>query len=52
MPVLLVPGDYPQPSNGEALKPGYSEGGVRDTTLGELLPDSFGPEDLEKPRNK
>ncbi|KAG6891129.1 hypothetical protein C0992_010424 [Termitomyces sp. T32_za158] len=50
MPVLLVPGDYPQPSTGEAPKPGYSEGGVRDTTLGELLPDSFGPEDLERPR--
>ncbi|KAG5353580.1 Cytidine deaminase [Termitomyces sp. T112] len=53
MPVLLVPGDYPQPLNkGEVLKPGYSEGGVRDTTLGELLPDSFGPEDLKLPRTK
>lgn len=47
MPVLLVPGDYPQA--GEP-KPGYSEGGVRETTLGELLPDSFGPEQLELPR--
>ncbi|KAG6872851.1 hypothetical protein C0995_006015 [Termitomyces sp. Mi166 len=53
MPVLLVPGDYPQPpKEGEVLKPGYSEGGVHDTTLGELLPYSFGPEDLELPRTK
>lgn len=49
MPILLVPGDYPQAGNPE---PGYSEGGVRDTTLGELLPMSFGPEDLELPRRK
>ncbi|KAF9445857.1 cytidine deaminase [Macrolepiota fuliginosa MF-IS2] len=47
MPILLVPGDYPQP---EEPKPGYSEGGVRETTMGELLPDSFGPEHLELPR--
>jgi cytidine deaminase len=46
MPILLVPGDYPQP--GEP-KPDHSEGGVRDTTLGELLPISFGPEDLNPP---
>ncbi|EKM81510.1 hypothetical protein AGABI1DRAFT_69771 [Agaricus bisporus var. burnettii JB137-S8] len=49
MPILLVPGDYPQAGK---LEPGYSEGGVRDTTLGELLPMSFGPEDLELPRRK
>ncbi|KAJ3565973.1 hypothetical protein NP233_g7299 [Leucocoprinus birnbaumii] len=49
MPILLVPGDYPQ--TGEP-KPGsrVSEGGVIETTLGELLPMSFGPEELELPR--
>ncbi|KAG6907499.1 hypothetical protein DXG01_008695 [Tephrocybe rancida] len=52
MPILLVPSDYPQPlKEGEELKSGFSEGGVRDTTLGELLPDSFGPEHLELPRS-
>lgn len=48
MPILLVPADYPQP--GEP-KSGFTEGGVRETTLGELLPDSFGPEHLELPRS-
>ncbi|KAG5643930.1 hypothetical protein DXG03_009338 [Asterophora parasitica] len=51
MPVLLVPADYPQVlKEGEEQKPGFGEGGVRETTLGELLPDSFGPEHLELPR--
>jgi cytidine deaminase len=53
MPVLLVPGDYPQkrPQKQDPGKPGkITEGGVRETTLGALLPDSFGPEDLELPR--
>ncbi|KIM39565.1 hypothetical protein M413DRAFT_447047 [Hebeloma cylindrosporum] len=51
MPILLVPGDYPQKLEpGEAPKPGYTEGGVKETTLGVLLPDSFGPEHLELPR--
>lgn len=52
MPILLVPGDYPKPAadDKDAGKPGMSEGGVRETTLGELLPDSFGPEHLELPR--
>jgi len=51
MPILLVPGDYPQPGvPGEEKSPGYGEGGVKETTLGELLPDSFGPEHLELPR--
>jgi len=49
MPIFLVPGDYPQPPLEES-KPGYIEGGVRETTLEELLPDSFGPEHLELPR--
>ncbi|KAF8885091.1 cytidine deaminase-like protein [Gymnopilus junonius] len=40
MPILLIPGDYPQ-----KLEPkvGYTEGGVKETTLGALLPESFGP---------
>ncbi|KDR80984.1 hypothetical protein GALMADRAFT_241581 [Galerina marginata CBS 339.88] len=51
MPILLVPGDYPQKLEvGQEQKPGYTEGGVKETTLGDLLPDSFGPEHLELPR--
>ncbi|KAJ7579291.1 cytidine deaminase-like protein [Mycena floridula] len=51
MPVFLVPGDYPQsPEDIETGKPGITEGGVRETSIGELLPDSFGPEHLELPR--
>ena len=51
MPILLVPGDYPKPQEpDQEEKPGYAEGGVRETTLEELLPDSFGPEHLELPR--
>ena len=51
MPMLLVPGDYPQKLEpGKAQKPGYTEGGVKETTLEELFPDSFGPEQLELPR--
>ena len=51
MPVFLVPGDYPKPAGDETEgKPGITEGGVRETTLGELLPDSFGPEHMELPR--
>lgn len=48
MPILLVPGDFPQPP--PAPDSGYGEGGVKETTLGILLPDSFGPEHLELPR--
>ncbi|KJA22779.1 hypothetical protein HYPSUDRAFT_138783 [Hypholoma sublateritium FD-334 SS-4] len=54
MPILLVPGDYPQDikeKEKEEGKPELSEGGVREYTLGELLPDSFGPEQLELPRS-
>ncbi|KAK2467151.1 hypothetical protein APHAL10511_000700 [Amanita phalloides] len=53
MPVLLVPGDYPQinPPKPDPTKPGrITEGGVRETTMGALLPDSFGPGELELPR--
>lgn len=50
MPVLLVPGDYPQDIKSKNVEEGareLSEGGVREYTLGELLPDSFGREQLE-----
>ncbi|KAL0954093.1 hypothetical protein HGRIS_005239 [Hohenbuehelia grisea] len=49
MPILLVPADYPQPPS--ESKGSTTEGGVRETTLDELLPDSFGPEQLELPRH-
>ncbi|KAJ8507340.1 hypothetical protein ONZ45_g7754 [Pleurotus djamor] len=47
MPILLVPADYPQAEWDPAK---LTEGGVRETSLDELLPDSFGPEQLELPR--
>ncbi|KAF8625480.1 hypothetical protein AX15_005354 [Amanita polypyramis BW_CC] len=53
MPVLLVPGDYPQSTlpEDDPSKPGvFTEGGIRDTTVGILLPDSFGPGELKLPR--
>ncbi|KAJ7254362.1 cytidine deaminase [Mycena haematopus] len=51
MPVLLVPGDYPKPPGDESEgKPGITAGGVKDTSIGELLPDSFGPEHLKLAR--
>jgi cytidine deaminase len=51
MPILLVPGDYPKPPGDESEgKPGIRFGGVKETSIGELLPDSFGPEHLELPR--
>ena len=53
MPILLVPGGYPKPQeqdDDQETNPGYTEGGVRETTLEELLPYSFGPEHLELPR--
>jgi cytidine deaminase len=51
MPIFMVPADYPQmPQPGEEDQGGYIEGGVKETTLGQLLPDSFGPGDLELPR--
>ncbi|TFK66148.1 cytidine deaminase [Pluteus cervinus] len=48
MPILLVPANYPSPSDDET----FTEGGVRETDLDELLPDSFGPEELELPRGE
>ncbi|KAH9925463.1 cytidine deaminase-like protein [Amylocystis lapponica] len=46
MAVLLVPADYYQKQLAEENK----DGGVLEITMGELLPHSFGPEDLELPR--
>jgi len=47
----MVPADYPQmPQPGEDDGGGYIEGGVKEATLGQLLPDSFGPGELELPR--
>ena len=44
MPILLVPADYEaRIAKGEA-------DGILETSIGELLPHSFGPEDLERPR--
>jgi cytidine deaminase len=48
MPILLVPGDYHPLSKEGAENPGGD--GVKQTNIGELLPDSFGPEQLELPR--
>ena len=45
MPILLIPADYQ-----ERLADGAADGGVKETSIAELLPDSFGPEDLERPR--
>ncbi|KAJ7784684.1 cytidine deaminase-like protein [Mycena metata] len=51
MPILLVPADYPKPPGDESEgKPGFTAGGVKETSIGELLPDSFGPEHLDLPR--
>lgn len=44
MPILLVPADY------EARIAEGKPDGVLESSIGELLPHSFGPEDLEKPR--
>jgi cytidine deaminase len=48
MPILLAPSDYP--NNDKDGKEGFIKGGVRLTSVGELLPFSFGPEHLELPR--
>lgn len=45
MPILLVPVDYYDPE-----KEGTEKVPVQETNLGELLPYSFGPEDLDLPR--
>lgn len=49
MPIFLVPANYPAaPAQGEGK--GLSQDGVRETNIDELLPFSFGPEDLKLPR--
>ncbi|KAI0924152.1 hypothetical protein AcW1_006349 [Taiwanofungus camphoratus] len=45
MPVFLIPSDYER-----QLAEGKADGGVKETSIGELLPHSFGPEHLELPR--
>ena len=45
MPIILVPGDYYDKEKPSAMKVS-----MKITNLGELLPFSFGPEDLELPR--
>lgn len=47
MPILLVPADYQK-----RLEEGIPDGGVKETSIRELLPDSFGPEDLDRPRDR
>ncbi|KAF9232444.1 cytidine deaminase [Melanogaster broomeanus] len=47
MPVLLVPADYPQRGDDGEVVVG---GGILEETVGGLLPHSFGPEELERPR--
>ncbi|CAL1713888.1 unnamed protein product [Somion occarium] len=44
MPILLVPADY-----NERVAKGLGDG-ILETSIAELLPHSFGPEDLELPR--
>ncbi|KAF9652122.1 cytidine deaminase [Thelephora ganbajun] len=44
MPIILVPGDYYDTGEDSKKVP------IQVTNLGELLPFSFGPEDLELPR--
>ncbi|KAG8872434.1 hypothetical protein FRB97_007640 [Tulasnella sp. 331] len=46
MPVLLVPADY----NAQHPDGVDGKGSIQNITMGELLPFSFGPEDLERSR--
>ncbi|KDQ61963.1 hypothetical protein JAAARDRAFT_31453 [Jaapia argillacea MUCL 33604] len=48
MPIFLAPADYFE-RKANAKEDG--DDGVKERTLEELLPDSFGPEDLELPRS-
>ncbi|GAA5878290.1 hypothetical protein JCM3774_001143 [Rhodotorula dairenensis] len=54
MPVLLVPASYVEGKTRTIAAAEAEHGSTQDTlvatTMGELLPLSFGPEDLEKPR--
>ena len=53
MKIWMVSGDY-KPAAESATETSTNEDGekdkVKETTMGELLPYSFGPEDLERPR--
>jgi cytidine deaminase len=49
MPIYLVPSGYSAQASASADKDDKSKH-VLERTLGELLPDSFGPEDLDRPR--
>ncbi|KAE9409288.1 cytidine deaminase-like protein [Gymnopus androsaceus JB14] len=48
MPIFMVPADYPQ--SDKKSEGDVGKGGVKETCIGTLLPDSFGPEHLELPR--
>ncbi len=45
MPIYLIPADYK-----ERLEKGEADGGILETDIARLLPHSFGPEELELPR--
>ncbi|KAJ4471427.1 cytidine deaminase-like protein, partial [Lentinula aciculospora] len=47
MPIFLVPANYLQASKDSG---NIEQGGLKQTSIGELLPDSFGPEHLDLPR--
>ncbi|KAH9937884.1 cytidine deaminase [Epithele typhae] len=47
MPIYLVPADYDK-----RISDGAADGGVLETSIAELLPYGFGPEDLERPRQQ
>ncbi|GAA5905806.1 hypothetical protein JCM6882_000464 [Rhodosporidiobolus microsporus] len=58
MPILLIPSSYDpsSPSSTRVLTAPEAEGkdttgALVETTMGEILPLSFGPEDLDKPRD-
>ncbi|EIN06315.1 cytidine deaminase [Punctularia strigosozonata HHB-11173 SS5] len=48
MPILLVPADYYERKEVSATEAAES---VKDWTIAQLLPDSFGPEQLDLPRS-
>lgn len=48
MPVLLVPGDYLSDAE---LVAGKEKAKIKVMTVGELLPESFGPEHLPQVKN-
>lgn len=50
MPIYLAPSDHPASRKSEEEDKNVKADGVLETTLGELLPYSFGPEQLKLPR--